>query len=241
MRTKHNMNDYKQTIITNNPNITFNNLDDELKNTQSKITYMCNEHGEAVRRALELYEGKGCTKCAYNVAKIKKTFTTEDFIIKSNEIHNNKYDYSKTIYTGSLNKLTITCPHHGDFEQTALGHMTKGRGCRRCGFISTAKKSYLNFINMEFITLYYIKCYGKGEVFYKIGIAKNGVLERYTNSESMPYLFEVLREIRGNADQLLEIEESIKLAIQPYTPLIPFNGSVTECTKEPIDLDIHLI
>ena len=56
----------------------------------------------------------------------------------------------------------------------------------------------------------------------------------------MPYLFEVLREIRGNADQLLEIEESIKLAIQPYTPLIPFGGSVTECTKEAINLDLYL-
>ena len=240
MRTKYNMNDYKQTIITNNPNITFNNLDDELKNTQSKITYICNEHGEAVRRALELHKGRGCAKCSYNDNKIKKTFTTEDFIIKSNKIHNNKYDYSKTIYTGSFNKLTITCPHHGDFEQTAITHMTKGHGCSRCGFISTAKNLYLNSIDVEFITLYYIKCYGKGEVFYKIGIAKNGVLERYTNSESMPYLFEVLREIRGNADRLLEIEESIKLAIQPYTPLIPFSGSVTECTKEPINLDIYL-
>ena len=50
----------------------------------------------------------------------------------------------------------------------------------------------------------------------------------------------MLREIRGNADRLLEIEEAIKLAIQPYTPLIPFDGSVTECTKEPIDLDRYL-
>ena len=240
MRTKYNMNEYKQTIINNNSNITFNNLDNELKNTQSKITYICNEHGEAVRKALSLYEGRGCAKCANNIAKIKKTFTTEDFIIKSNEIHNNKYDYSKTIYTGSRNKLTITCPHHGDFEQLALNHMTNGHGCKRCGLISTAKNLYLKSIDVEFITLYYIKCYGKGEVFYKIGIAKNGVLERYPNSESMPYLFEVLREIRGNADQLLEIEESIKLAIQPYIPLIPFGGSATECTKEPIDLDGYL-
>ena len=241
MRTTYNMNDYKQTIIDNNSNITFKDLDNELKNTQSKITYICNEHGEAVRKALYLYEGRGCAKCAYDIAKIKKTFTTEDFITKSNEIHNNKYDYSKTIYTGSLNKLTITCPHHGDFEQIAGEHMTKGHGCRRCGFISTAKNSYLNAISTEFTTLYYIKCYGKGEVFYKIGVAKNGVLTRYTNSESMPYLFEVLREIRGSADQLLEIEESIKLAIQPYTPLIPFGGSATECTKEPIDLDGYLL
>ena len=244
MRTTYNMNDYKQTIIDNNSNITFKDLDNELKNTQSKITYICNEHGEAVRKALYLYEGRGCAKCAYNIAKIKKTFTTEDFITKSNETHNNKYDYSKTIYTGSLNKLTITCPHHGDFEQLALNHMSKGYGCKHCGFISTAKNSYLNAISTEltteFTTLYYIKCYGKGEVFYKIGVAKNGVLTRFPNSESMPYLFEVLREIRGNADQLLEIEESIKLAIQPYTPLMPFGGSATECTKEPIDLDIYL-
>ena len=240
MRTTYNMNDYKQTIITNNPNITFNNLDDELKNTQSKITYICSEHGEAVRKALYLYEGRGCAKCAYNVAKIKNTFTTEDFITKANEIHNNKYDYSKTIYTGSINKLTITCPHHGDFEQLALNHMTNGHGCKRCGLISTAKNLYLKSIDVEFITLYYIKCYGKGEVFYKIGIAKNGVLERYTNSESMPYLFEVLKEVRGNAGQLIAIEESIKLAIQPYTPLIPFSGSSTECTKAPIDLDAYL-
>ena len=241
MRTTYNMNDYKQTIITNNPNITFNNLDDELKNTQSKITYICNEHGEAVRKALYLYEGRGCSKCANNVAKIKKTFSTEDFINKSKELHEGKYDYSKTVYTGSINKLTITCPHHGDFEQTAVGHMTRGYGCRRCGLISTAKNLYLKAIDdTEFTTLYYIKCYGKGEVFYKIGIAKNGVLERYTNSELMPYLFEVLKEVRGDADQLLEIEESVKLAIQPYTPLIPFSGSATECTKEPIDLDGYL-
>ena len=241
MRTTYNMNDYKQTIIDNNSNITFKDLDNELKNTQSKITYICNEHGEAVRKALYLYEGRGCAKCAYDIAKIKKTFTTEDFITKSNETHNNKYDYSKTIYTGSVNKLTITCPYHGDFEQLAKDHMTNGHGCKRCGFISSAKNSYLNSINVEFTSLYYIKCYGKGEVFYKIGVAKNGVLTRYPDSNSMPYLFEILREIRGNADQLLEIEESIKLAIQPYTPLIPFGGSATECTLNEIDLDSYLV
>lgn len=240
MRTTYNMNDYKQTIITNNPDLMFKDLNNELKNTQSKITYICTEHGEAVRKALYLYEGRGCSKCAYNIAKFKKTFTIEDFITKSNKIHHNKYDYTKAVYTGSLNKLTITCPYHGDFEQLAKDHMSKGHGCKRCGAISSAKNSYLNSINTEFTTLYYIKCYGKGEVFYKIGVARKSVLERYPNSEAMPYLFEVIREIRGSVDSLLKIEESIKLAITPYTPLIPFAGSATECTKEPIDLDFYI-
>ena len=241
---KYDLNEYKQTILTNNSQFTFKDLDNELKNTNSKVTIICKDHGESVRKAQYLHEGRGCAECANIRARKKadqtKRFTIEDFITKSKLLHGDKYDYSKTIYTGSLNKLTITCPHHGDFEQTAGEHMTKGYGCRHCGFISTARNSYLNIVTTGFTTLYYIKCYGKGEVFYKIGIAKNGVLERYPDSNSIPYLFEVLREIRGNADRLLEIEESIKLAIQPYTPLIPFSGSATECTKEPIDLDIHL-
>ena len=242
---KYDLNEYKQTILTNNSQFTFKDLDNELKNTNSKVTIICKDHGESIRKAQYLHEGRGCAECANIRARKKadqtKRFTIEDFIIKANEIHNNKYDYSKTIYTGSLNKLTITCPHHGDFEQIAGDHMTKGYGCRRCGFIETAKKSYLSEYGSEFTTLYYIKCYGNNEVFYKIGVAKNGVLLRFPDSTSMPYLFEVLREIRGNAERLLEIERTIKLAIQSYTPLIPFEGSVTECTKEPIDLDFYLI
>lgn len=236
---------YKQTIIQNNLQITFKDLDTELKNTSSQITYICKEHGELIRKAQYLYEGKGCSKCASNLARKKadktKTFTTQDFINKSKECHGDKYNYSKSVYTGSFKKLTIICPSHGEFEQLAISHMTKGYGCKQCGIISSAKNSYLNTINMEFTTLYYIKCYGKDEVFYKIGVAKNGVLDRYSNSSSMPYLFEILREIRGNADQLLKIEESIKLTIQPYTPLIPFNGSLTECTRDSINLDQYLL
>ena len=241
MRTTYNMDEYKSSIITNNSNISFKDLENELKNTQSKITYICSEHGEGSRKALYLYEGRGCSKCAYKTAKVKKTFTTTEFISKSQQHHGDKYDYSLSIYTAARDKIKIICPYHGEFEQTAVEHMTNGHGCKKCGLIATAKNSYLNASQIEMTSLYYIKCYGKGEVFYKIGVAKNGVLERYTNSESMPYLFEVLKEVRGNADQLLAIEESIKLAIQPYTPLIPFGGSATECTKEPIDLDGYLM
>lgn len=33
-------------IINNNPNIKFLNLENEYKNTESKITYLCDKHGE---------------------------------------------------------------------------------------------------------------------------------------------------------------------------------------------------
>ena len=47
-----------------------------------------------------------------------------------NKIHNNKYDYSKTVYNGDSEKITITCPKHGDFEQRAGEHLHYG--CRHC-------------------------------------------------------------------------------------------------------------
>lgn len=230
----------KQKILDNNPNITFKDLDGELKTTQSKITYICSKHGEATKRANELSLGKGYTKCLREATNIKKTMTTEKFIQKSKIKHGDKYDYSKTIYTGSFDYVTIACPVHGEFNQLAVYHMTKGYGCKKCGQIETAKKSYLSAATFDFTTLYYIKCYGKGEVFYKIGITTDSVKNRYPNQEAMPYLFEVLREIRGNVEQLLEIEKSIKLAIEIYNPKIPFNGSSTECTLNEIDINNYL-
>lgn len=56
---------------------------------------------------------------------------TASFIEKSNLVHNFKYDYSKSIYTKSKNKLIITCKEHSDFSQTADSHI-RGSGCAIC-------------------------------------------------------------------------------------------------------------
>lgn len=42
-----------------------------------------------------------------------KIQSTEDFIKEARKVHGDKYDYSKTVYTGSHNKLIIICPKHG--------------------------------------------------------------------------------------------------------------------------------
>jgi hypothetical protein len=61
----------------------------------------------------------------------KKTrkWDTNKFIQKAKEIHGDKYDYSKTNYTGSENPLTITCPEHGDFEIKPTYHINDKLGC----------------------------------------------------------------------------------------------------------------
>lgn len=55
----------------------------------------------------------------------------QTFIDNSNKVHDNRYDYSKVIYTKSSDKVIIICPIHGEFEQTANSHLT-GSGCSKC-------------------------------------------------------------------------------------------------------------
>jgi very-short-patch-repair endonuclease len=57
--------------------------------------------------------------------------TLEDFILKANKIHNNKYDYSLAEYNGSHKKVRIICKKHGDFLQKANTHLN-GCGCPKC-------------------------------------------------------------------------------------------------------------
>lgn len=79
-----------------------------------------------------LISGKrGCPKCGISRRGQYKKLTTEDFIQKSNQIHNNYYNYDKTIYELSSQKVIITCPMHGDFEQTPNHHLS-GEGCPIC-------------------------------------------------------------------------------------------------------------
>ena len=78
-----------------------------------------------------------------------RTLETEDFINRSSKIHNNKYDYSETVYVRANEKVIIICHKHGEFKQLPRNHV-KGIGCRKCGFTKrweNNKKTTEQFIN----------------------------------------------------------------------------------------------
>lgn len=62
---------------------------------------------------------------------------------KAKLVHNNKYDYSKVKYIKASEKVCIICPKHGEFWQIATEHL-KGKGCCKCGHISTGSKKTSN-------------------------------------------------------------------------------------------------
>lgn len=60
--------------------------------------------------------------------------TTKQFIEKATQLHNGKYDYSKTEYITSRDDVIIICPKHGEFKQRAVTHL-QGFGCPKCARI----------------------------------------------------------------------------------------------------------
>ena len=86
-----------------------------------------------------------------------KKLTQEIFINRTNQRHNNKYDYSKVTYTTSRNFVTIICPIHGEFFQTADSHLA-GHGCEECSgskklttekFIAKCRKIHGDLYNYD--------------------------------------------------------------------------------------------
>jgi very-short-patch-repair endonuclease len=60
-----------------------------------------------------------------------KKSKTDDFIAKSNGIHGERYEYTKTEYVNAKTKVTIICKQHGEFQQTPSNHLS-GYNCQKC-------------------------------------------------------------------------------------------------------------
>jgi very-short-patch-repair endonuclease len=103
------------------------------KNAKTNVTITCPKHGDFEQMAYGHLCGKGCRVCAKEKMADNRRFSTEEFIKKAKLIHGERYDYSKVIYVGCFDKVIITCPKHGDFEQMAHGHLC-GKGCRDCKY-----------------------------------------------------------------------------------------------------------
>ena len=71
--------------------------------------------------------------------------TTEEFIKKAQQIHNQKYDYQLVDYKNAHTKVKIICPEHGVFEQLPLNHTNKRKGCSKCS--NNIKKTTKQFVD----------------------------------------------------------------------------------------------
>jgi very-short-patch-repair endonuclease len=103
----------------------------EYEHNLKEVIITCKKHGDFEQLPKTHKRGNGCRDCGLLKRANSKKSNTNEFIIKSKDIHGDKYDYSKVEYIKAMEKVIITCKEHGDFEQTPNGHLD-GKGCRKC-------------------------------------------------------------------------------------------------------------
>lgn len=84
-------------------------------------------------------QGRGCRECGLLKTASSRKLTTNEFILRSMNVHGDVYTYEKTAYIFSREKVTVTCKLHGDFCIQAAAHLS-GKGCTKCGIISRNKE-----------------------------------------------------------------------------------------------------
>jgi hypothetical protein len=106
--------------------------------SRDKVIIICKIHGEFIQTSDTHIRGSGCPHCISHVKG-----STDSFIKKAILIHREKYDYSKTNYTITKDKVIIICKTHGEFTQTPNNHLM-GSGCPQC--VPNFKKTAEQFI-----------------------------------------------------------------------------------------------
>lgn len=164
---------------------------------------------------------------------------TEYFINQCKDVHDDKYDYTSSVYVSSKKKITITCPHHGDFKQLPTAHK-KGHGCPCCASLVSMYDDKIQLPNIN-ITLYIIKCFNDNEQFYKIGITSKDVHLRFKYKHQLPYDYEVIDLYTNDIKLLSKLERRLhdRLKHVSYKPHKRFAGH-TECFSKIDDVQ-HVI
>lgn len=104
------------------------------------VDIICIKHGIFNQSLHKHISGDGCKKCSSENRLLKIKLNMEsDFYNKANDIHNNKYDYSKVEYINAKTNIIIICPSHGEFNQSPNHHLS-GYGCKKCANENTSKR-----------------------------------------------------------------------------------------------------
>lgn len=125
---------FKEQLSLKFPNVIINYTGYE--DTNSSVQVYCEVHGWESRKLKDFLKSTySCNQCALTNRGLVRRKSLDEFLLKANEVHNNKYDYSKVEFESFGKPVTIICEHHGEFQQTPTVHI-KGHGCIHCRNIS---------------------------------------------------------------------------------------------------------
>ena len=135
-----------------------------------EVKIICPIHSEFDQIPKSHLSGRGCKYCGNNIKS-----TLNEFIEKSNIIHNNKYDYSLVDYQGNKSKVKIICFIHSEFPQRPNDHLS-GIGCPKCANKNVTTEEFIEKSNIIHNNKYdYSLVDYKNTTIWTINIIKNKI------------------------------------------------------------------
>jgi len=203
-------------------------------NRRTSVIITCKAHGDFEQRPDLHLRGHACGKCANYDA----TLGANEFVLRAKEVHGEaKHCYKKINYKKLHAEVCIGCKHHGYFKVVARNYL-RGKSCPECAADGTGySRGYFKQAcdrNKKGIgILYIIECSSDTENFYKIGITSRGVADRFGNKDKMPYAFNVVAEVTGEAEYIYNLEGEIHSMQRSfcYKPNTFFHGQ-SECFSD---------
>lgn len=177
--------------------------------------------------------------------------TNEEWIERASTIHSNKYDYSKTKYTGAAYKVTIICPIHGEFNQRASQHL-RGEGCPKCGierradvqrvdvsqFIAAAKEVHCNeydyskvvYVNTHTKVIITCPTHGDFRMTPSAHVnSKQGCPKCAGKNRSLPELIDRFKQVHGDRYDYSHVDTTRVYDV--VTIMCPDHGPYTQSIK----------
>lgn len=114
----------------------------DIKNTKTQVRIVCPKHGEFLQTPSDHFRS-GCVNCGHEKSAAARKLTEEEFLNRAEKVHRNSYGYENLELCGVDTPVRITCPKHGEFQQTPYNHLM-GKGCSLCGIERMKSKQCLN-------------------------------------------------------------------------------------------------
>ncbi|MGQ0979463.1 DUF723 domain-containing protein [Acinetobacter baumannii] len=200
-----------------------------------KLEIICKYHGSFWMHYKQHKNGANCPKCR-NLTRGYNKLDTTTILKQFKSIHGDTYSYEKVEYKGIDVPVIITCKIHGDFKQSPYHHRNQNSGCPTCNKTTPYTRSkYIQACKRHggVSNIYLLKMFSDTECFYKVGITTHSIAQRYSSTK-MPYSYEIIKCISGEAGLIWELEKKLIFVLHPYhiVPDYKFGGSKMECFRE---------
>jgi hypothetical protein len=108
------------------------------------VSIICPKHGPFPKSPANHLKGQGCPYCTAETEYrgSSQRLSKQDFILASQNIHGDEYDYSSVDYKNNSTPVTIICSKHGPFSQSPGSHVI-GSGCPKCAGRDKTKEEFI--------------------------------------------------------------------------------------------------